>query len=88
MNTSNIGAIQIVERFIKGECVIIGTIEMTDINEWWWTCYDASRHKEAYTYSPVQQGCAISRKESLFYVREEYREQLKQLKCKRIKTNE
>lgn len=78
MNTSNIGEIKIVERFIKGQYVIIGTIEMTGINEWWWVCYDAGLYDKGYEHEPFHQGCATSRKDSIYHVRSEYRKQLKQ----------
>ncbi len=77
MRTSGIGAIQTVERRIKNKSVVIGTIEMTDINEWWWVCYVAD--KEEDTYEVYFEGCAVSRADSIYYVRKEYREQLTEL---------
>jgi len=82
MRTSNIGAIQIIERFINHEYVIIGTFEMTAPYQWWWTCYDASLGVDGCIEKPYHQGCAASRKDAIYYIRKEYREQLKQLKKK------
>lgn len=80
MRTNSIGAIQIVERFINKEYVIIGTIEMTGINEWWWTC--CIKGKEGFGEKPYGEGCATSRRDSIYEVRNEYREQLQYFKRK------